>query len=79
MAKTEKHEMVDDPKYLGKVGHIHANWSTDAKFDNGKTSGMLLFCGTSIAVYVDGHPDTHWHLDITEDLEALVESIGAGD
>ena len=82
MAEIIHHKLEEIERVEGegkvKAGHLHSNFASDASFDNGTSKSTLLFSGTSIVVYVEGRDGSHFHLDITQELEDLVEAIEAG-
>ena len=79
MAQVVEHVTIEGRAPGHPSGHLHPNFYANSRFTNGQTSGELMFTGTSIAVYVDGRPDSHFHLDVSKELDDLVNSLEAGD
>ncbi len=71
-----RHKMEDSG--YGRKGHMHAEFSTGGSFTHNNTVGHITFAGSSIVMTVDG-VEGHFHIDYTQELEALVDSIEAGE
>ena len=79
MVQIREHVMHPQPESTQKGKfHIHANWSGDARFTEGDTTGTLIFYGDGVVVLIDDRRG-HFHIDITEELEALIGSVQRGD
>ena len=76
MAKISEHVMEDSG--YGRQGHMHAGFATGGTFTHSESKGSIVYAGSSVVIHVDGR-DGHFHIDFTDDLEKLIESIEAGE
>ena len=68
-----------NPDTKGTSGHVHMNYSANADLNtDGVHEGDITFAGTSVAVTFDNHKG-HYHIDFTEELQKLRDSVLAGD
>ena len=78
MAQISEHVQHTQPHNGLETSHTHPSFTGHATFKHDGVEGDLTFNGSNIVVGFKGR-ESHFHINIDEELTALIEAVKRGD